>query len=77
MSADAKIWRDKDGWHGICDGSEVALDFGLYGLSEVILDIENEMKQKLDWDICHFANGLALRGYRARPSGSWHEPRSN
>lgn len=67
MSSDAKIWQDKDGWHGICDdvpGEQ--FNETNYGLRDIIVEIEGEMKQSLHWEIFQFDNGLGLRGYRAK-----------
>lgn len=69
MSSDAKIWRDKDGWHGISDWHDQPLDSHEYGLSDIIAEIELRAKQPLDWDIFEFDNGLALRGFLARSPG--------
>ena len=69
MSADAKVWRDDRGyWHSISDFQKGEMVSSAYGLTELLIEIEHEAKQKLDWDIFEFGNGLGLRGYRARPS---------
>lgn len=66
MSADAKIWQDEHGWHGICDATGEKYHGTNYELSWLIIEIEYEMKQKLHWEIFEFGNGLGLRGYRAK-----------
>ena len=69
MSSDAKIWHDKDGWHGICDDSNHQVNDDDYSLNSVIGYIESVMGQRLHWEIFEFGNGLGLRGYRAKPYG--------
>lgn len=66
MSADAKVWQDENGWHGICDATKEEYGGSHYMLSEIIGLIEEEMRQKLHWEIFIFKNGLGLRGYRAK-----------
>ncbi len=68
MSADAKVWKDNDGWHGICDAYNEQLDESEYGLTDLLIDIEDRMEMKLDWEIFQFTNGPGLRGYRAKSS---------
>jgi hypothetical protein len=66
MSSDAKVWQDKNGWHGICDATSKQLDGDDYDLKIIIEDIEDLMGQRLHWEIFQFTNGLGLRAYRAK-----------
>lgn len=66
MSADAKVWQDKDGWHGVADFMEERLDMSDYDLVNILEQIEIMAKQELYWEIFQFSNGPGLRGYRAR-----------
>jgi hypothetical protein len=66
MSADAKVWQDKDGWHGIADFIEGQIDVTDYELATLLADIELKARQELHWEIFQFANGPGLRGYRAK-----------
>jgi hypothetical protein len=66
MSSDAKVWKDEDGWHGICDAVSGQIDGTEYGLRYVISRIEMDMEVELNWEIFQFTNGLGLRGYRAK-----------
>lgn len=66
MSSDAKAWKDKNGWHAICDATKDQIDGTEYGLVEVLIEIEYIMKAKLHWEIFEFGNGWGLRGYRAK-----------
>lgn len=67
MSADAKVWHDEMGWHGICDAFDGTIDGSHYDLTSILKGIEEEfMKQPLHWEIFQFKNGLGLRGYRAK-----------
>ena len=66
MSSDAKIWKDKEGWHGISDCGKEQIDVTEYELSDIIAYIEDEVEQQLNWEIFEFGNGLGLRGYRAK-----------
>lgn len=66
MSADAKVWKDETGWHGICDDCPEQLNGTDYDLAYIIKQIESRMGIPLDWEIFAFSNGLGLRGYRAK-----------
>lgn len=67
MSADAKVWQDKEGWHGICDAVPgEQFNETNYGLVDILREIEGEMKQRLHWEIFQFGNGPGLRGYRSK-----------
>ena len=67
MSSDAKIWKDENGWHGICDAVPNEQFNGTeYELREILVEIEQEMKTRLNWEIFKFTNGLGLRGYKAK-----------
>ena len=66
MSSDAKVWKDKEGWHGISDWHDHELISHDYALSDIITEIEDKAKQQLNWEIFQFGNGLGLRGYRAK-----------
>lgn len=67
MSSDAKVWKDKEGWHGICDSvPNEQFNEDEYGLRDILTEIEGEMKIRLNWEIFQFTNGLGLRGYRAK-----------
>lgn len=67
MSADAKVWQDKDGWHGIADFMpNTQLNYTNYDLSELLEEIEVRAGQPLHWEIFQFDNGPGLRGFRAR-----------
>lgn len=70
MSADAKVWRVGDGWHGLHDGdcksthSEASHRQGDYYLSTVLADIETCMGTKLRWVEQTYPNGeIGLKGY--------------
>lgn len=67
MSADAKVWKDEEGWHGICDivPNEQFYETD-YGLKDILIEIESKMETRLNWEIFQFTNGLGLRGYRAK-----------
>ena len=67
MSSDAKVWREENEWHAISDWHDNELYSSEYSLTTILTEIEDKAGQELDWDIFQFANGLALRGYRARP----------
>lgn len=69
MSSDAKVWKDTSGWHGISDWHDHEIVSSEYALTDILTEIEDKAGQPLDWDIFEFGNGLALRGYKARPSG--------
>lgn len=66
MSADAKVWKDDEGWHGIADFMEDQIDLSDYGLVDTLEHIEFEAGQDLNWEIFIFGNGPGLRGYRAK-----------
>lgn len=67
MSADAKVWKDKDGWHGIADFMDEQIDLTEYGLVDTLEHIEMQAGGRaLNWEIFEFKNGLGLRGYRAK-----------
>ena len=66
MSSDAKVWQDKDGWHGIADFMDEQIDMTDYDLVEILEHIERLARQSLHWEIFQFTNGPGLRGYRAR-----------
>ena len=66
MSSDAKVWKDKDGWHAISDFFDGELNGTEYELSLLLKEVESEAKVLLNWEIFEFTNGLGLRGYRAK-----------
>lgn len=67
MSADAKVWADENGWHGIHDGkchNETQHNGTEFDLIDVLLSIEACMgAQGMRWVHGNYPNGLALRGY--------------
>jgi hypothetical protein len=67
MSSDAKVWQDASGWRGKCDACEDELEGTDYSLTDILIEIEDKMEQKLHWEIFEFGNGLGLSGYRAKP----------
>lgn len=67
MSSNAKVWKDKEGWHGISDWHDKELISHDYALSDIIIAIEDQALQQLDWEIFEFKDGLGLRGYIAKP----------
>lgn len=67
MSADAKVWKDDEGWHGIADFMEKQIDMSNYELVDVLKYVEEQAGyQALHWEIFQFDNGPGLRGYRAK-----------
>lgn len=66
MSADAKVWKDENGWHGISDWIDHEIISSEYALTDILTEIEDKAKQVLNWEIFEFKNGLGLRGYRAK-----------
>jgi hypothetical protein len=65
MSADAKVWHDDTGWHGIddhCDGRHDGID---YDLVTVLTDIERCMDSRgMRWEFRVYPDGQAgLVGY--------------
>lgn len=66
LSADAKVWLDEEGWHGIADFMKDGIDLSYYDLTTVLRLIEEAAEQSLAWEIFQFDNGLGLRGYIAR-----------
>ena len=66
MSADAKVWKDDKGWHGVADFIDGQIDMTEYGLVDILEYIESQVETHLNWEIFQFNNGLGLRGYRAR-----------
>jgi hypothetical protein len=69
MSSDAKVWKDKDGWHAVADFFKLEeIHTSDYELVQTLQYVEDEAGQSLNWEIFEFKNGLGLRGYRAKPS---------
>lgn len=66
MSADAKIWKDNEGWHAVTNWHERTIHGSEYSLSDIITAIEDKAKQPLNWEIFEFSNGLGLRGFLAK-----------
>lgn len=66
MSADAKVWKDDKGWHGIAEFTDNQIDMTAYGLTDMLEYIEEMAGRPLNWEIFEFKNGLGLIGYRAR-----------
>lgn len=66
MSADAKVWKDDTGWHGIADFIVGQLDVSDYELVDLLADVEIEAQQSLNWEIFIYPQGPGLRGYRAK-----------
>lgn len=66
MSSDAKVWKDKEGWHGISNWHIRELISHEYALTDILCEIEDKANQQLNWEIFTFENGLGLRGYIAK-----------
>jgi len=66
MSADAKAWpEDEHGymWKGICDARPDDVTLDGFGLTEVLLILELQMKCRLNWHVREYSTGFGLVGY--------------
>jgi len=68
MSADAKLWKDGNWWHGLHDGdcvlSSTPHENGSYYLSILLDDIETCMGGQLRWEFRTYPDGqVGLVGY--------------